>query len=160
MWAKTTAYNFKPRTSRQKSIEKEIELHEDDSEAMMALFRFLYGLPYGPDIAEHYDGKAMLQHANVYVVAEKYNVDNLKILVYDNTKRLLKYDGEKTDLYDSIETIINGTLESDTLARKLLIDHCVEYLRDLWKQEDFMALLGRVPDLGIAITGHEGLVLE
>lgn len=108
---------------------------------MMAMLRFLYDLPYAEGIADWYDGRALLQHAQVYVVAEKYEVENLKPLVHANIRKLLEYDGDKIDFVDAMETIIENTPESDTLARQLMVDHFVGDLASLNDEAKFMALL-------------------
>lgn len=121
------------------------------------MLRFLYDLPYADGISASYDGKALLQHAEVYVVAEKYGVNNLKPLIYDDVSSLLEYNGEKTDLVDAIETIIENTPDNDNMVRTLLVGHCVEYLDELRQQKGFMDLLARVGDVGAALIAKMDL---
>lgn len=118
---------------------------------MLAMLRFLYGLPYDEGISSAYDGKALLQHAQVYVVAEKYGVENMKPLIYDNISSLLEYGGDKTDLVEAVETIIENTPDTDDMVRTLLLDHCVEFLSELRERKDFMDLLSRVADVGASL---------
>jgi hypothetical protein len=115
------------------------------------MLRFLYDLPYAEGISTTYDGKALLQHVQVYVLAEKYGVENLKPLIYDNISALLQFDGDKTDLVGTIQTIVENTLDNNDLVRALLIDHCIEYLGELGQQKDFVDLLERVGEVGAAI---------
>jgi hypothetical protein len=121
------------------------------------MLRFLYDLPYAEGISESYDGKALLQHAQAYVVAEKYGVENLKPLIYDNMALLLEYGGEKTDLIATVETIVENTPDNKDMVRALLIDHCIEYLGELRKQSDFMDFLKRVGDVGAALIARLNL---
>ena len=90
----------------------------------------------------------------MYVAAEKYGVDNLKPLIYDKMSSLLNYGGEKTDLVETIETIIENTPENDALVRPLLVNHCVEYLGEMREKKDFMDLLTRVGDVGAALVAR------
>lgn len=108
-------------------------------------------LRYEDCISASYDGTALLQHVEIYVVAEKYGVDDLKPLIHDNVSSLLEYNGEKTYLLDAIETIIENTPDNDNMVRTLLVGHCVEYLDELRKQKGFMDLLARVGDVGVAL---------
>jgi hypothetical protein len=121
------------------------------------MLRFLYGLPYAEGMSTSYDGKALLQHAQVYGLAEKYGVENLKPLIYDNISALLQFGGDRTNLVETIETIIENTLDNNDMVRALLIDHCVEYLGELRQQKDFMDLLERVGDVGAAIIARQNL---
>lgn len=76
----------------------------------------------------------MLPHAQVYTVAEKYDLENLKVQVHKNMVKLIRFSGDKSDQTDLTETIrqtIETTPETDTMARSLVIDHCVHCLPQL-----------------------------
>jgi len=105
------------------------------------MLRFLYGLPYPADDAHWHDDKTMLPHAQVYTVAEKYEVKNLKLQVHKNLTRLIQFSGDKPDLIESLREIITQTPDTDTMARTLLVDHCVNCLSQLSLQANFIALL-------------------
>jgi hypothetical protein len=81
-------------TLRQEGGLKEIKLQEDDPEALMAILRHLYGLPYSADLADWDDGTSPLPHAMVYTTADKYQITSLKIDSYatmkDMTPRVCK----------------------------------------------------------------------
>ena len=115
------------------------------------MLRFLYGLPYEADEAHWHDGKTMLLHAEVYTMAEKYEVENLKAEVHKIMAKLIQFSGDKPDLIETIREIIAYTSEDDNMARKLLIDHCVEFLPVLSQREDFVALLEECGALGAAV---------
>jgi hypothetical protein len=115
------------------------------------MLRFLYGLPYEADEAHWHDGKTMLPHAKVYVVAEKYESENLKAQVHKNMVKLIQFSGDKPDLIETVREIITQTPDTDTMARKLLIDHCVEFLSELSQDADFVALLEEHGALGAAV---------
>lgn len=96
----------------------------------------------------------MLPHAQVYTVAEGYDLDNLKGQVQKNIVKLIRSSGDKsgqTDLTETIRQTIETTLETDTMARSLVIDHCVHCLPQLNQQPEFVALLERYGKLGAAV---------
>ena len=130
---------------------KKIELQDDEPSAVLAMLRFLYGLPYEADETHWHDGKTMLPHAQVYTVAEKYELENLKVQVHKNMVKLIQFSGDKPDLIETIREIIYQTPDTDTMARKLLIDHCVQFLSVLSKHEGFVALLEECGALGAAV---------
>jgi len=132
----------------------------------MALLRYLYGLPYEGDHAEWYDGLSLLPHALGYTVAEKYQIkepqaaacakmSDIICINKQNSMRLL----ESSDLLDAIRTIIAGTPRSDEFGRELLVQHCVDEMRCFVKNENFMATVAELPELGAELLGrhHAGL---
>jgi hypothetical protein len=64
---------------------KEVELHEDDPDAMMAMLRHIYGLPY--DELPRGGIYLLSQHASTFVVAEKYQISGLQSDVCDKIER-------------------------------------------------------------------------
>lgn len=96
----------------------------------------------------------MLPHAQVYTVAEKYYLENLKVQVHKNMVKLTRFSGDKSDQTDLSETIhqtVETTPETDTMARSLVIDHCVHCLPQLSQQPEFVALQERYGKLGAAV---------
>lgn len=115
------------------------------------MLRFLYDLPYEADEAHWHDGKTMLPHAEVYTVAEKYKLESLKAQVHENMVKLVQFSGDKPDLIETIREIIDRTPDTDTMTRKLLIDHCIQFWSELSQQEGFVALLEENAALGSAV---------
>lgn len=121
----------------------------------MAMLRYLYDLPYTTDDTHWEDDGSMLLHAKVYTVAEKYELEGLKSMVYDQLGYLIRFEDDRPDLIPSIREIITGTPESDRLARKLMLNHCTLRLSELSKSQDFMALLKDVGELGAGIITEQ-----
>lgn len=119
------------------------------------MLRFLYDLPYEADETHWHDGKTMLPHAEVYTVAEKYELESLKAEVHKNMVKLIQFSGNKPDLIETIREIIDRTPDTDTMVRKLLIDHCVQFLSGLIQQEGFVALLEENAALGAAVIASQ-----
>lgn len=60
-------------------------LREDDTESMVALLRYIYGLPYDECFSDR--PHMIRSHVKVYVVAEKYQMQGLKLAIGKNLKR-------------------------------------------------------------------------
>jgi hypothetical protein len=152
-------------TLRQEGDSKEVELRGDDPEAMMAVLRYLYGLPYAADLAEWHDGATLLPHVLVYTTAEKYQITGLKIescatmsdivgSYYGHDDRALAWRGS-SDHLDSLYQIHSGTPASDTEGRSLLVTYCVDRLQALSEDVAFMQLVADVPGLGAELIVHK-----
>jgi hypothetical protein len=74
---------------KKESGAKEIELHEDDPDAMIALLCFIYGHSYTEDATQRWN-IALQPHAMVFVVAEKYQVEALKQDICLNIRQILR----------------------------------------------------------------------
>lgn len=124
----------------------------------MAMFRFLYGLSYKGEEKEWNDEKSLAPHASVYVVAEKYQVPELRDASVDSMLSILLGDGVKGDLSSALRIIFEGTTSTNTEARTLMVKYCVDQLPSLKKDQHFMTLLADVAELGAAMLGHEDLL--
>lgn len=97
----------------------EIELKEDDANAMVALLRYLYDLPYEEAFGDQ--SKFLQPYAETYVVAEKYQVRGLKIAISEQLRHMIHserdlrkeyWDRENEDVdefIEALETIVTGT---------------------------------------------------
>ena len=139
----------------QEAAIKEVTFHDDKPGAVLAMLRFLYDLPYEADETHWHDGKTMLPHAEVYTVAEKYELEHLKAEVHKNMVKLIQFSGDKPDLIETIREIIDRTPDTDTMARKLLIDHCVQALPELIQKEGFVVLLEENTALGATVIASQ-----
>jgi hypothetical protein len=141
--------------SNQESDSKEVELCGDDPEAMMALLRHLYGLPYPMDTAEWHDGKSFVPHALVYTTAGKYMINKLQTeasltmsTIVSNSRHDAVDSVESSDLLDALRVIVAGTPVSDTGGREVLLAYCVSVMRRLAQNAKFMAAVAETPALG------------
>jgi hypothetical protein len=137
-------------------------LQEDDPESMVALLRYIYDLPYDEIFG---DRRTLLQpNAMVYVVAEKYQIEGLKLAVSRKMERLIQDAlGDSTsksgteDFLDALRIIVTGTHPSDQLARKVMVEGCILNLQHLQQQPAFTSLLRESADLGADILSHKDL---
>jgi len=128
---------------------------------MVALLRYIYGLPFDEPFAGR---RHLLQpHAKVYVVAEKYQIQGLKFAVYKSLKRMLQSetdlwkenaDGSIVDFMDAFQAVDTGTAARNDQLRKMMVDACIWNLRYLRQKPRFLAILEHSPGLSVAIISH------
>ena len=143
-------------TQFQEDKAPEIELFDDDTAAVKAMLRFLYDQPYAADEATWHDGISLMPHLHVYVVAEKYDLQNLKRAAFENIGSILGNDNESVDLYEALRVAFTLTPTGDQMVRTLFTDSCGTRLPRLIKQPDFIKVLDEVAELGSAIVQKMG----
>lgn len=126
---------------------------------MMALFRYIYDLPYEPT-----DKDSEWQFlARVYIAADKYEVEGL---VKDVTRRMkLKFprDGylasSEEDFFAAVKLVFDNTISQDATGRTAMVDLCVCCIGEFKGLQEFQTLLSECDGLGAAIIAHEKLSL-
>lgn len=126
---------------------------------MMALFRYIYDLPY-----EFTDKDSEWQFlAKVYIVADKYEVEGL---VRDVTRRMkLKFPSDgylassEEDFFAVVKLVFDNTVSQDAIGRTAMVDLCVCCIREFKELQEFQTLLSECDGLGAAIIAHEKLSL-
>lgn len=151
-----------------------IELHGDDPDAIFALLRFLYGLPYDAEANSKWL-TSLSPHAQVYVVADKYQLDPLKEAIAENMRKIitaksythptgyLRYCNtfkNFDDFFGAFQVILEITTPSDTLARKVLVDFVIQNIDFFKKQKELLSLFQVYPELAVAIISHPDLEIE
>ena len=134
---------------------------------MVALFRYLYDLPYEEAFG---DQRTFLQpYAEAYVVAEKYQAEGLKIAISEKLRHMIhterdlrkeywsRENHEVDEFIEALETIVAGTPVHDKYARKVMVEACVVNLQRLNQRPEFLSLLRESSDLGADIIGHKDL---
>jgi hypothetical protein len=133
---------------------------------MMALFRYVYDIPYDDLIDEW-----VLQfHAKVYVVAEKYQIQGLHEKATENMKEylwnatnwslLVVEENDATDFIATVRIILTGTPPQDNMLREALVEFAVSHINDLNQVPAFAALLKDHGDFGAEMFAHERLSLN
>ncbi|GAB7324721.1 hypothetical protein MBLNU13_g08580t1 [Cladosporium sp. NU13] len=158
----------------QESSSKEIELHGDDPDAIFALLRFLYGLPYDAEANSKWL-TSLTPHAQVYVVADKYQLEPLKEAIAENMRKVitaraythkmgfLRYcDSFKNydDFFGALQIILEITTTRDTYARKVLVDFIIQNIDFFRKQGELLSLFKHHPDLAVELISHKDLETE
>lgn len=159
---------------QQEATSKEIELRGDDPNAMLALLRFLYGLPYDAEANGKWVSSLEL-HASVYVVANKYQLGPLQEAVAKNMRKIITsktYTNKvgylqhcdtfknSDDFFGALEVILEVTTTGDTLARKVLLDFLIQNIDFFRKQKEFQSLIADRPELAVELITHPDLESE
>ena len=139
-------------------------LHEDDPAAMFGLLRHLYDSAYDSS-SRYYDDKrwnVLVTHAEVFVVAEKYQMQCLQNEVCCNMERIIR--GSIThDQFSDINDFVQATRKivahtsDNNRARRLMVRTCVMNLRELHQVPSFVLLLQEFGRLGADIISHGDL---
>lgn len=161
-------------SEQQESASREIELRGDDPNAMMALLRFLYGLPYDAEANGKWVSSLDL-HASVYVVANKYQLSPLQEAVAKNMRRIITSKTythkagylrhcdtfkNSDDFFGALEVILEVTTTSDNLARKVMLDFLIQNIDFFRKQTEFVSLITDRPELAVELISHPDLESE
>ena len=133
----------------QESGSKEVELHEDDPDAMMAMLRHIYGLRY--DELPRGGTYLLSQHASTFVVAEKYQILGLQSDICSNIQSMLdSHIYPLEDFLKAARTVFTLTT-SNSIARVPMARECTTRLQELRERDDFVSLLRELPDLSLDI---------
>lgn len=130
--------------------------------------RYIYGLPYHECSG---DQREQLQpHAKAYVVAERYQVEGLKLAKSKNLRHVIhserdlrkrgteEADHERAEFMDALKISIAGTRAHDNNhGRKVMVEACVLNLRLLHQMPEFLSLLRESSDPGANMIGHQDL---
>lgn len=129
---------------------------------MVAVLRYIYGLPYYERFGDQSD--QLQPHAEAYVVAEKYQVEGLKLAISKklrhmiHSERDLRKEGTEEADNERAEFIDAGIPAHDNNhGRKVMVEACVLNLRLLHHMPEFLSLLRESSDLGADIIGHQDL---
>nr|OQO22316.1 hypothetical protein B0A51_09911 [Rachicladosporium sp. CCFEE 5018]OQO22392.1 hypothetical protein B0A51_10855 [Rachicladosporium sp. CCFEE 5018] len=135
---------------------KEITLVDDDEDAMLAMLRHIYQLPYLPAT----EGETTaLPHARVYVVAEKYGQVDLKAAVFERlftgkTPWKAAWRSLTSDADDTLRVIFSQIPAEDNLLRPALAKFCAEKMGKWASDKEklaFKRLLADTPDLAAEV---------
>jgi hypothetical protein len=131
---------------------------------MVALLRYIYGIRYD----EIFEDLHLRPYAMAYIVADKYQVEGLKLAVTNEMKRVVRsmpsmnprHEDSKDivgDFLDALGIVVKRTTTNDQLARKVIVEACTLNLQYLHKKPALLSLLRESADLGAEIIGHSDL---
>jgi hypothetical protein len=114
-------------------------------------------------------------HAEVYVVADKYQLDSLKEAVAGKMRNIISAKGythkmgylrhcdsfkNSDDFFGALRIILDVTTTQDTCARKVLMDFIIQNVDFFRKQDEMLSLLRDYPELAIDLISHPDLESE
>lgn len=141
---------------------------------MLALLRFLHGLPYDAEANSKWIA-SLKPHAQVYVVADKYQIGALKEAVTENMRKVItsksytnksgylrfcEYFNNSDDFFSALQIILEVTTTSDNLARKVMMDFIIQNIDFLRKQRELLSLFIDHPELAVQLISHPDLETE
>lgn len=130
----------------------QLELREDDPEAMMALLHFIYGLPYNQ--LEVNDSVLLQHHALVSMLAQKYQVHSLQEEACGAMKAAVRSPTHCAEDFFSALRIVFDPAMQDSKARACMVAACVAELRVLKRNVKFRSLWQEIPGLSLEILDH------
>lgn len=143
-----------------------IDFPEDDSDAMLALLRHIYHLPYDGHQAEVYQDRLSANVA-VYLVAKKYQASVLQEEVFKRMRAFLRpkdtpklWDINLRDFIKALRIVFTGITPStpqDEPFRCLMVETCITILPILRDEDEFLTTLRELGELGAAIVGYRRL---
>ena len=104
-----------------------------------------------------------MNHAKLYVAAEKYQIQDLQYEVCSNMDRMIgisldrSHSSDVNGFLQALRMINAHSFDRQNIARKLMVHACVMNLRKLQGQPAFMSLLREFGRLGADIIGHRDL---
>lgn len=144
----------------------EVDLGDDeDAEAIRAMIRHIYDLPYDnmleentvDDSAAYSTNEDLLFHINVYAVADKYDVPSLRPIVVKKFEDLMEITWESDDFTTSIQKLTGSSMGhvADPSLQAAAAAFCAKHLHKLAKQNDFVEMIQEEgPFVGRLLIGY------
>lgn len=123
---------------------------------------FLYTLDYddhrspikGPGDERRHDSASLVVNAKVYIVADKYELDDLKKLACTKYKQLLPGGTwNSSDFTESARLVYDNTMETDRMLRDIIVQSAGINVKALLDRGEFVELLKDHGDLATEIMG-------
>ncbi|CAF3590643.1 unnamed protein product [Fusarium graminearum] len=128
--------------SRLESIERKIEIKDFDPIIVAAMLCFVYTFDYD----EPSDDKSMLFHAEVYKVADMYDIPALKECSKKKFASAMNADWNTDDFPYAISEVYKNTPLEDGGLRDLAVAITREHIKTLIGRDDFSRLLRKTAD--------------
>ncbi|KAI1042124.1 hypothetical protein LB505_007255, partial [Fusarium chuoi] len=125
------------------SSERVIEIMDFDPAVVRAMTLFLYCFDYESPA----DSSAMIFHAKVYQIADKYNIEALKRLAATKYSTSIDAGWEMDCFPDAIELAYTTTPPGDQILRKIAVKVVIKRIGALMNQDVFCKTLSVNPDL-------------
>lgn len=126
----------------QESIERKIEIKDFDPIIVAAMLCFVYTFDYD----EPSDDKSMLFHAEVYKVANMYDIPALKECSKKKFASAMNADWNTDDFPYAISEVYKNTPLEDGGLRDLTVAITREHIKTLIGRDDFSRLLRKTAD--------------
>lgn len=94
----------------------------------------------------------LLIHAKIYIIADKYDIDPLKIMAASRYQKALGFGWDDSAFLRTVELIYDNTVESDRLLRDVVARYINDHLAALLKQKEFIELMKEHGELALDIV--------
>jgi len=133
----------------------QLQLSEDNPEAVMVVLRRMYDIPY--DQVVNQDFRLLQHHALVLVLAGKFQHQVLEVEAGEIMRTMI--NSHACTLQEFIQSlrIAFAAATRSTAATACLVTACVANLRPLKRNPGFLSLLRKFPELGLEILRHQDL---
>jgi hypothetical protein len=107
---------------------------------MMALLRYIYGLPYAQAARE--EMRPLQHHTLVSITAEKYQVHDLQEEICEDMRSIIDSQTYRTeDFLGAVRTVLINVKMQGSPIRARMISGCVAGLRGLKTNAGFLSML-------------------
>ncbi|KAB8249751.1 BTB/POZ protein [Aspergillus flavus] len=136
------------------SVDNKIQLKSDDPRAVEAMVHFMYGFEYDSSGSDLGRVSPMLFNINVYQVADKFEVPQLKQKAKDKFETIARTCWEMDDYPIAISEAYQRTHKGDRGLRDILVSISHEHLEKLLENEDFRTVLEEVLGFAADLVRH------
>ncbi|DAA76419.1 TPA_exp: Uncharacterized protein A8136_0733 [Trichophyton benhamiae CBS 112371] len=129
------------------TLEGVVELKDDDPQAIKAMLSFMYKFDYTNPAAS---AASFIFDAQVFAVAEKYDVEGLKFCVKDKFHASILSDWKDDDYPDVIRGVYDIPT-TDPALRDTLVQVTCANINNLIQKDEFKSALNDVPGFAVQL---------
>lgn len=144
---------------QQESIQGFINLEEDEPSVVQAMLHYMYKSDYYDNHSRKPDDRSpLLFNLQVFVLADKYQVEGLKVAAAEKIQRILANGDSWThvDFVPALRMICGDEFPQAQAIRDGAIQVAHDNLDKLLEKDEFIAALNSVAGLGSALTKKLG----
>lgn len=124
------------------SSERKIDVKDFDTSVVEAMLRFMYSFDY----SNIYGTSTMAFDAQVYQIADKYDIPGLKAHSKDKFGAAITTGWSMDDFPLAVTVVYESTPSADRGLRDLVVETSQENIDKLLEHDDFCALIRKTPD--------------
>lgn len=132
---------FHTNSGPQEAASREIPLPDDNPIIVEKMIGYLYKLDYSDSPLDCGGHPALLINAQVYTIAEKYNIHSLKALAREKFEKMVDQEWQDDGLTLAIKEIYTSTPDSDRELRDIVCYVAEGNVKVLLRRPDFRALV-------------------
>ena len=134
-------------------------MNDDEPSIVGKMMSFLYTLDYDDHrstkfVVKHtkaYDPASLLVNANVYIIADKYEIEALKKLACLKYEEVLSDTWNTSYFSESASHVFENTVETDRILRDVIVQVASDHVKALLDRGEFVEMLKRHGDISAEI---------